>query len=321
MERAARVRTGQSVFPGQLVNLALRHRALHAGGDERRQADQRLLNDFQAAFLRIVCSHIAYEPAVHFERNDHERLDALDGQRLVLVGALAVLQVVHRVDDDRFPAGEPLDPVIDQRQRQIGQVLDLGRHALRAPLVGVPHAMAHDVEDVGAIGLQELAHHAQHRVERRIEIVVLQNPDAFDVQTVRACEELERFLLAVVIGYVERDLEARLLAVPVDQLVAQQVVMLRDGARVLPFEERAAARAVVRAERAGGRAVLQRGVAQVRSVGDVLAVSLFAGLVDEQQLIGVGVADVHELGQSVEERIYCELHERPSLSPMCQYAL
>ena len=67
--------------------------------------------------------------------------------------------------------------------------------------------------------------------------------------------------------------------------------------------------------------VLQRGVAQVRSVGDVLAVSLFAGLVDEQQLIGVGVADVHELGQSVEERIYCELHERPSLSPMCQYAL
>ena len=114
---------------------------------------------------------------------------------------------------------------------------------------------------------------------------------------------------------------ARLLAVPVDQLVAQQVVMLRDGARVLPFEERAAARAVVRAERAGGRAVLQRGVAQVRSVGDVLAVSLFAGLVDEQQLIGVGVADVHELGQSVEERIYCELHERPSLSPMCQYAL
>ena len=50
-------------------------------------------------------------------------------------------------------------------------------------------------------------------------------------------------------------------------------------------------------------------------------VSLFAGLVDEQQLIGVGVADVHELGQSVEERIYCELHERPSLSPMCQYAL
>ena len=61
--------------------------------------------------------------------------------------------------------------------------------------------------------------------------------------------------------------------------------------------------------------------AQVRSVGDVLAVSLFAGLVDEQQLIGVGVADVHELGQSVEERIYCELHERPSLSPMCQYAL
>ena len=71
----------------------------------------------------------------------------------------------------------------------------------------------------------------------------------------------------------------------------------------------------------GGRAVLQRGVAQVRSVGDVLAVSLFAGLVDEQQLIGVGVADVHELGQSVEERIYCELHERPSLSPMCQYSL
>ena len=168
--------------------------------------------------------------------------------------------------------------------------------------------MVLDAENVRAIGLQKRADHAQHRVERRAEGLVLQHADAFDVEAVRPGQELERFLLALVVGDVERDLEARLAPLPIDELVAQQVVMRRDRARVLPLEERVRVQLLVRAERARGGAILQHAVAQMRAVVGIATVNLLAGFVHEQQLVGVGVADVHEFGQSVEKRIHRVLH-------------
>ena len=70
------MRARQSVIPGQIVNLALRHRALHACGNERRQAHERLLDDLEATLLGIVRAQITHELAVDLERDRHERPDA-----------------------------------------------------------------------------------------------------------------------------------------------------------------------------------------------------------------------------------------------------
>ncbi|WP_147272978.1 hypothetical protein [Gordonibacter sp. 28C] len=209
-----------------------------------------------------------------------------------------VVERVLRVDDAHHADGlEAFHPAFVVVERDLLQVLDLGRDARGAPLVGVAHVAARRrLEQVGAVGVVELAEHAKQLVDARAAFrIARKRPRAAYERALHVEAGLQVAALLHLLGRVARHLEAQGLAFDFDELVAAGVVA--SEAFVVRFEAATAFSQEPLVRAAGARFVssLQNGVAllaQILALGH--AQDGAPGLVEVQQLVRVDGGNVYD---------------------------
>ena len=293
------------VQAGQRIVVAHRHQlplvldALQRHGVEVAQRAQQRRDVANELDRRVVQPQEAHQLAVALDGRHDEGDDPLLGERLVFEIVDGALQQAQVLDEHAFVAAEQVEPPREVRVVDALQVPDFGRNPFRTPLVRVVEQAVMGRENVGALGMELRAEALEHavggalRVGRPVQVVGYLEDDLLVLVQVPKAHAL--FFL---IGEIEAHLEAHQLATPVDEAVVEQVAVLRQGVRELPYVAFVNAEQVVRAEGTRIVTALQELVAR-----DAVQVGVerhleqaAAGLVHVEKLVRFDIRDVKRIG-------------------------